>query len=172
MMFIRANPNADGVGQIVTVGDLTGAITSASMNTRGLGALSIMVDLTRPIAGVTAVQMFIDLSDDGATWYPLQDKQETATPVKVLDDEQEDKAIAAEVQALVGDKFAPTEVEDQVALAKSNREMFDRLTAQRAPLGLLSSDAACMGADPTPNSFTPDENGEDLARIVQATSNS
>lgn len=93
MPFVRPFPGSkEGGGQIVTAGDLTGTVTSLTMDLSGLREILVQCDVTRPVAGVTAVQMFIEPmrgSDD----YPLMDKEETATPVKTLVAEEESKAI-------------------------------------------------------------------------------
>ncbi len=46
----------------------------------------------------------------------------------------ERKLVDAEVSALVGVKFSKDEVADQIELALTNRPLFERLAAQRAPL--------------------------------------
>lgn len=94
MTFVRANPDADGVGQVITAGDLTGAVTSLIMSTRGMSQLNLCIDVTRPAAGATQVQMFIDSSDDAVNWYPVQNKDPTVPPLMALADVQETKAIS------------------------------------------------------------------------------
>lgn len=95
MAFVKPHVGAaEGRGPIVVAGDLSGSLTSLTIESLGLKDLAIMCDVTRPAAGVTAVQMFADYSNDGTTWYPVMDLEETATPVKVLVAEQYDKAIA------------------------------------------------------------------------------
>ena len=93
MPFNRPFPgSAIGTGQIVTAGDLTGAVVSDPMDLSGINELTISIDVTRPGAGVTAVQMFQDVLIGGNA-FAIQDLEEVATPVKTLDDEQADKAI-------------------------------------------------------------------------------
>ena len=94
MPFVRPFPGSkEGGGQIVTAGDLQAPIISLTMDLSGLKEVLVQCDVTRPVAGVSAVQMFIEPLR-GADIYPLQDKEEAATPVKTLAPEQEDKAIA------------------------------------------------------------------------------
>lgn len=93
MPFVRPFPgSAIGTGQIVTAGDLTADIVSDTMDLSGINELTISVDVTRPAAGVSAVQMIQEVVIGGNA-FPVQDLEEVATPVKTLDDEQADKAI-------------------------------------------------------------------------------
>lgn len=94
MAFDRPFPgSSEGAGRVVEDGDLTAEVTSDVLNTKGLRELTVLAGVTRPAAGVSAVQTMIDGSLDGTTFFPLQDKEETATPVKTLDEESESKAI-------------------------------------------------------------------------------
>lgn len=96
MSFVRSSQDsAEGEGQVIAAGDLQTTITSETMNTRGLRKLEVEVNLTRAGGGVTAVQMFPESSQDGTNFAIRQDKEETATPVKVLDTEQLDKSSIA-----------------------------------------------------------------------------
>lgn len=93
MPFVRPFPgSAIGTGQIVSAGDLTGAVVSDIMDLSGINELTISIDVTRPAAGVTAVQMFQEIVIGGNAFI-LQDREETVPPVKTLDDEEDSKAI-------------------------------------------------------------------------------
>jgi ATP-dependent Clp protease protease subunit len=67
--------------------------------------------------------------------------------------ELNDKVLAAEVDALVGVKIDPHERDSFLALAKTNRDLFNKFVEQRAPKTVLSADPAGMGKDPNPESI-------------------
>lgn len=93
MPFDRPFPGSNiGSGQIVTTGDLTGAVVSSVLDLSGIDELTLAVAVNRPAAGVSAIQMFQEIVEGGNA-FTLQDREETAPPVKILDDEQDDKAI-------------------------------------------------------------------------------
>lgn len=93
MPFDRPYPGSNiGSGEIVAVGDLTGTVTSSDLDLSGINWLTLTIAVTRPAAGVSAVQMFQDVVEGGNP-FVLQDKEETAPPVKTLADEEESKAI-------------------------------------------------------------------------------
>lgn len=83
----------------------------------------------------------------------------------------EHAAIEAEVRALVGVKFAAAEVDDQIALAKRDHELFARLAAQRSPMSLLVHDPAGMGPEPKPRALTADADGAGFANLIEAALN-
>lgn len=83
--------------------------------------------------------------------------------------ELELKLTEQEVDALVGDKIASSERDDFVALAQSNRELFDKFVAQRAPMTLLKRDPANATNEPQPAPVGPaDNSGSDFDNIVNA----
>lgn len=58
-------------------------------------------------------------------------------------------AITKEVDALLGDKADPAEKDDLIALAKMNRDMFDRQMARRTPKRLFERTISQENADST-----------------------
>lgn len=85
--------------------------------------------------------------------------------------ELEHNAIVAEVRALIGVKFTAAEVEDQIALCKRDRQLFDRLTAQRSAMTLLTKDPAGMGPNPAPRPAAADADGAGFANLIDAALN-
>ena len=75
-----------------------------------------------------------------------------------------DKLLAQEVDALVGAKIDPCERDDYLALAKSDRGLFDKFVAQRAEKSLLKDDPAGMGAEPIPTT----DDGDEFDRMLAA----
>lgn len=84
----------------------------------------------------------------------------------------EDEALQAHVKSLVGVKFSGHEYDAQLALARSDRAMFDKLAEQRTPMTLLKRDPANMGPDPQPKPASGgNDNGAGLAAVVVAAAN-
>lgn len=111
MTFVRPSPGSrEGDGRIVTAGDLTSVITSLTLDLRGLSRLMILADVTRPAAGVTEVQMMQDISLDGVTWFPLQNRDGTIPPIMALEEATDDKPIpgtGSTLWAVVVESAAP-----------------------------------------------------------------
>jgi len=78
--------------------------------------------------------------------------------------ELESSLVETEVSALVGVKITPAEKQDFVELAKSNRPLFERMVAQRAPLELLGGPIVQPEKAPPPAASAPA--GDGLAAIV------
>lgn len=82
-----------------------------------------------------------------------------------------DKLIDQEIEALVGVKIDASERESFAELAKSNRALFDKMVAQRAPSTVLDKDPAGMGAERLPESINDSGDSGGFLRIVNAAAN-
>ncbi len=75
--------------------------------------------------------------------------------------------VEREVSALVGVKITPAEKADFVELAKSNRTLFERMVAQRAPLTLLTPPIVPPEGAPAPAVSAPSATGDELDAVVR-----
>jgi ATP-dependent protease ClpP protease subunit len=81
-----------------------------------------------------------------------------------------DQVLAAEVDALVGVKIDPCERDQYLALAKTNRDLFNKFVEQRAPKTTLSADPAGMGKEPLPESINDSGDEDAFARFAASLS--
>jgi len=63
------------------------------MELSGINDLTVSIDVTRPAAGVGAVQMFQEILINGNP-FVLQDREENTPPIKGLEDEEDNKPIS------------------------------------------------------------------------------
>ena len=75
-------------------------------------------------------------------------------------------SITAEVKALVGVKFSAAEVDDQIQLAISNRELFDKLTEQRESKTLLNKNPAGIDKAPAPVALSEANQVDETADFI------
>ncbi|MHA1572657.1 MAG: head maturation protease, ClpP-related [Alphaproteobacteria bacterium] len=79
-----------------------------------------------------------------------------------------DAALVAKVEAFVDHKFTQPELEDQLALARKDEPLFDKLVAQRTDLTILAKDPIGAGDDSPEPSPVTGADGTGLTTLVNA----
>ena len=82
-----------------------------------------------------------------------------------------DAALVAKVEAFVDRKFTQPELEDQLALARKDEALFDKLVAQRTDLTILTNDPVGAGDTSPKASPVTGADGTGLTTLVNAAAN-